>query len=443
MNKNKHLDNLFELLRIPTISAQSEHNKDMISACKWLENKLKQLGFDSRSLPTNGHPVVYAENLSAGKDKPTILIYGHYDVQDPGDLKQWTSDPFEPEIRSGNIYCRGVADDKGQLYTWIAATEEITSSGKLPVNIKFLLEGEEEIGSVNIDNFVEANKSLLEADVCLISDSHCLSEEQPLIDYGLRGLVYVELKVKSFTRDVHSGMYGGNVYNPANVLALIISKLKNDEHKILIPGFYENVRELSVKEVDELAHSQFGTQEILEETGAKEIAGEQGFSVAARAGARPTLDINGIWGGYQGEGSKTIIPAEAGAKISMRIVPFQTSQEILEKFSSYVKGITPSGVDISIELLSTGEPILMNRESKYFEAAENAYKKVFGNKPVYELSGGSIPITATFKTLMDMDSVLMGYGLPDDGLHSPNEKMSLTMFEKGVKTNIEFLNSLK
>ena len=441
-NTDKHLENLFELLRIPTISAQPEYAKDMQRACEWLVDKLMKLNFDAKVLPTEGHPVVYAENLNAGPEKPTILVYGHYDVQSPDPLDQWTTMPFEPEIRSNNIYARGVADDKGQLYTWIAAVEEILKDGALPINVKFLLEGEEEVGSVNIDNFVSENKSLLEADVCVISDSHCLTEDQPLMEYGLRGLTYIQLNIKSFSRDVHSGLYGGNVYNPANVLASVISKLKDDNHFITIPGFYDNVRELDKKEVEELAHSKFGVENVLEETGAKEVVGQQGFSVAARAGARPTLDINGIWGGYQAEGPKTIIPAEASAKISMRLVPFQTSEEIYDKFSDFIKEIMPSGVDYTLELLSGGEPILMNRDSIYFKAAEAAFKKEFDNKPIYELSGGSIPITATFKTLMDMDSVLMGYGLPDDGLHSPNEKMSVSMFEKGIATNIEFIKHL-
>lgn len=443
MSQNRHLEELFELLSIPTISAQTKHNTDIKKACSWLSNKLTNLGFKTNILPTAGHPVVYAERLDAGADKPTILVYGHYDVQSPDPLDQWESDPFKPEIRSGNIYARGVADDKGQLFTWIAAIEEILEKDKrLPVNIKFLLEGEEEVGSYNLDNFVESNTSLLKADICVISDSHCLAEDQPLIDYGLRGLTYTEIRIKSFAKDVHSGTYGGNVYNPATVLAQIIAKLKDENHNILIPGFYENVRKIEKDEVEELAHSKFGVESILQETGAKEVAGEQGFSVAARAGARPTLDVNGIWGGYQDEGPKTIIPAEAGAKISMRLVPFQDSRDIFEKFEKYVKSITPDGVDIDIKMLSAGEPILMNRDSKYFKSAENAYQKIFGAKPVYELGGGSIPVTATFKNLMNMDSILMGYGLPDDGLHSPNEKMSLSMFEKGIKTNIEFLKKI-
>ena len=404
-----------------------------------MQKKLKSLDFEAKILPTAGHPVVYAENLEAGKNKPTILIYGHYDVQSPDPLDEWTSDPFKPEIRSGNIYGRGTADDKGQLYTWIAAIKEID---KLPVNIKFLIEGEEEIGSKNLDEFIEQNKSLLEADICVISDSHCLTETQPVIVYGLRGLAYAQIKIKTLGRDVHSGTYGGNVLNPANVLAQIITRFKDGNHHVLIPGFYDNVRKLSTKEITDLEKFPFGEKQVLVETAAETVAGEKAFPVQVRAGARPTLDVNGIWGGYAGEGPKTIIPAEAGAKISMRLVPNQTSEEIFTKFEKYIKKITPKGAELVTERLSEGEPILMDTSSIYFKAAEKAYKKVFGKKPIYALEGGSIPVTATLKNILNLDSVLMGYELPDDGLHSPNEKFSLSMFKKGIATNIEFLKSL-
>jgi len=443
MKKDKYLKELFELLEIPTISAQSKHKPDMRRACEYLAKKLKGLGFAAEIMKTKGHPVVYGENLAAGEDKPTILIYGHYDVQSPDPLDEWTSDPFVPEIRAGNIYARGTADDKGQLYTWIAACDAmISKKGKLPVNVKFLIEGEEELGSENLSDFVEENVSLLSADVCVISDSHALSEEQPLITYGLKGISYMEIKVKTLGKDVHSGLYGGNVLNPANVLAQLISRLKNENHKVLIPGFYDDVRKISNGERKKLKKFPFDEQSVIEETGALVVAGESEFSVAERAGARPTLDVNGIWGGYQDEGQKTIIPAEAGAKISMRLVPNQNSSDIAKKFEEYLRRIAPEGVELSVEELSGGEPILMDTSSKYFRAAEAAYEKCFGKKPLYELSGGSIPVTATLKRLLDIDSVLMGYGLPDDGLHSPNEKLSLAMFEKGIEVNIEFLSNL-
>jgi len=440
MTTAQHLDTLFELLRIPTISAQSQNDNDMHHACEWLHQRFTAIGFDSDILATAGHPLVYAECMSAGPDKTTILIYGHYDVQSPDPLEQWTSKPFEPEIRGNNVYCRGVADDKAQLYAWIAAVDDWATSGKsLPVNIKFLIEGEEEVGGDNLEKFIGQNQSLLKADICVISDSHCLSEEQPIIDYGLRGIIYTELHLASFARDVHSGIYGGNVFNPIQVLAEIIAKLKNDEHRISIPGFYDLVRQLTDVEQRELNESPFGVQQILSETGAKAVAGEPDFSVAARAGARPSLDVHGIWGGYSDEGTKTIIPASAHAKISMRLVPFQTAEEIFEKFEKYVRRLTPEGVDIDVQYLSGGEPILMDRYNHFFQKAERAYTSAFGKTPLYELSGGSIPVTAMFKTLLNLDCILMGYGLPDDGLHSPNEKMSISMFEKGIKTSTAFL----
>ena len=446
MKLDNYLNELFELLSIPSISAQSKHKKDMQKAAGWLQKKFKSLGFDSKVLPTKGHPVVYAEIISPNTNHhtpPTILIYGHYDVQSPDPLEEWTTDPFKPEIRSGNIYGRGTADDKGQLYTWIAAIEEMLSQNKqLQVNIKLLIEGEEEVGSENLDEFVAENKSLLKADICAISDTHALSEAQPMIDYGLRGLVYSQLTIKAFPKDLHSGIYGGNVPNPANILAGIIASLKNSDHKVTIPGFYDNVRKLDQNERDTLARLDFSEKHIRQETGSRVILGEKEFTVHERAGARPTLDVNGIWGGYTGEGPKTIIPQSASAKISMRIVPNQSSKEIFDKFEAYVKKLTPEGVECTVELLSGGEPILIDTSSKYFKSAEKAYQMVFGKKPVYQLSGGSIPVTATFKDILGIDTILMGYGLPDDGLHSPNEKLSVSMFEKGIRTNLEFLKEL-
>jgi len=438
-----HLLALFELLRIPTISGQSEHAEDMMKACKWLKHAFEKIGFMSEILPTGGHPLVYAEHLHAGPDKPTVLIYGHYDVQSPDPLREWTTKPFDPEIRGSNIYARGVADDKGQLYTWIAAVGDwLEEHKRLPANIKFLIEGEEEVATHNLVEFIGENQSLLQADICFISDSHCLSEDQPLIDYGLRGIVYAEISVHTFPRDVHSGIYGGNVYNPLEVLAKILSQLKDERHLVTIPGFYDRVRELSREEALELAESPFNEEQIMRETGAKAVVGEVVYSPAARAGARPTLDVHGVWGGYSGEGAKTIIPAEAHAKVSMRLVPYQSADHIFQRFERYVLSLAPDGVDVDVHHLSSGEPILMDRDNKFFKKAELAYKKVFGKKPLYQLSGGSIPITATLKTLLNMDSVLMGYGLPDDGLHSPNEKMSVSMFKKGIETNKELLSLL-
>lgn len=444
-HKARHLEELKQLLEIPSISAQSEHLKDIRKAGEWLVDHLSSIGMDNAKLmETAGHPVVYADWLHA-KNATTVLIYGHYDVQAADPLEEWETPPFEPTEKNGNLYARGTADDKGQLFTHIKAIEAIMAiDGKLPVNVKFMLEGEEEIASANLDAFIQNNKEFLDADVCLISDSHSLSTTQPLIDYGLRGIVYAQVEIKALNKDVHSGSYGGNVPNPANILADIISKLKNSKtHKITIPGFYDKVREPSKKELKELEESFFNEESIKSETGASEAIGVEGQSVAERAGARPTLDVNGMVSGYIGEGPKTIIPAKASAKISMRLVPHQTAAEIEEMFENYVKEMAPDYVDFEVKFLGSGDPILMNRNSKYFKAAEKAFETVFGNLPIYEMNGGSIPVTATLKDLLQIDSVLMGFGLPDDRLHAPNEKMNLEMFYKGIKASAVFFKEFE
>ncbi len=444
-NKQRQMDELKELLSIQSISAQTEHNKDIRYAAEWLRNHLESIGMENAQvMETAGHPVVYADWLNT-KDKPTILIYGHYDVQAPDPLDEWESPPFEPTERNGNLYGRGTADDKGQLFTHIKAIEAIMAvDEELPVNVKFLLEGEEEVGGINLYPFIKENIKLLRSDVCLISDSHSLSPTQPLIDSGLRGLTYMQIDLSTMPKDVHSGLYGGNIPNVAIELANILTKLKDEAtQKVLIPHFYDNVRKLTEEEDTELRNSIYNENTVLQETGVKQIIGVEGQSPAERAGAKPTLDVNGMVSGYTGEGPKTIIPAKASAKISMRLVPKQTSKEIEAKFIKYVREITPNYVYIDVKTLSTGEPILFDRNSEYFRNAEIALEKVFGNKPMYELSGGSIPVTETFKTLLGIDSVLFGFGLPDDGLHSPNEKISIEMFYKGTETSARFFKSFE
>jgi acetylornithine deacetylase/succinyl-diaminopimelate desuccinylase-like protein len=443
IDTEKYTKELFKLLSIPSISAQTKHKNDIQNACKWLSKRLKTLKFNTKILPTQGHPVVYGENLNAGDDKPTILIYGHYDVQDPGDPKEWTSNPFKPEVRSGNIYARGASDDKGNFYTWIAAIDTLFNESKsLPVNVKFLIEGEEEVASQNLHEFVSENKSLLEADFVAVSDTDCLSESQPLITYGLRGIVYYEIKVKTLTKDVHSGTYGGNVLNPINVLSSVISKIKDDKHKILIPGAYDNLRKISSSEMKKIEKLPLDEKNVLQETGAYKVVGEKGYSVIERKGTRPTFDVNGIWGGYQEEGPKTIIPSTARAKLSFRLVPNQNADEFSKKFEIYIDNITPEGAKINLELLGADNPIVMNLENDFYKSAEKAIQKIFGTKPIYQLVGGSIPATSIFKEVLGLESLLMGYALPDDAHHSPNEKMSLSMFNKGIETNIEFINDL-
>ena len=444
-NKDTYLEELFELLRIPSISAQEDHDRDVAAAAQWLRDHLEGIGLEnSQVLATDGHPIVYADWMHA-KDKPTVLIYGHYDVQAADPLEEWKSEPFEPEVRDGNMYARGTSDNKGQIFAHIKAIEALFKvKEKLPVNVKFFIEGEEEVGGPSMEKFVEGNKELLSADICVISDSHALSETQPLIDYGLKGLVYTQLELSVMPQDVHSGLYGGNVPNAGIELVNLIAKLKdNDTQKVLIPGFYENVRELSERELEELSSSTFTEDTVLEETGAKKVLGDEDYGIADRAGAKPTLDINGMISGYTGKGPKTIIPGKAMAKVSMRIVPNQTAEEITKKFTEFVNEISPEYADISIEIISKDEPILMDRDNEYFERAEKVLKEAFGNAPLYEMSGGSIPVTAVLKTILGIDTILMGFGLPDDGLHSPNEKMSIQMFNKGMETSARFYLSFE
>lgn len=447
--KNKHLNQLQDWLKIPSISADPVHKQDIQKAAEWIRDKLTGLGVQAQIESTSGHPVVYGE-LKLISDKlqesshkvPTILIYGHYDVQSPDPLDQWQSDPFEPTIRDGNLYARGAADDKGQFYTWIAAVEELIKAGELGVNLKFLIEGAEEESSVGLPEYIADNKDRLQADICALSDTHCLSPQQPLITYGLRGLCYFEIHVQTLAQDAHSGIYGGNVLNAAQVLAQILAKLKDKDQRISVPHFYDQVRVLDSNEKKELANFPWTAKEIKAEVGAEAVVGEPDTSLAERAGARPALDINGIWSGYQGEGGKTIIPATAGAKVSIRLVPHQDPDEIAKLFTKYVQGLTPKGAQVEVKLLHANKPVLLERGSKYFQAAETAYEKVFGAKPLYELSGGSIGVVVDFKEILGIDSVMMGYGLPDDNLHGPNEKLSIEMFEKGIETNKEFLKLL-
>ncbi len=438
--QSKTIQELFDFLSIPSISAKKENKKDIKKASFWLFKKFKSIGLNSKIFQTKGNPIVYAEKIN-NKERPTVLIYGHYDVQSPEPLEEWSSPPFQPEIRKGNIYARGSSDNKCQLYTWISAIEK-TPQNLLP-NIKFVVEGEEETGSENFETFIKKHKKLVKADICVISDSHCLSENQPLISYGLRGLAYFELQINTLSKDVHSGLYGGNVANPAIILCQLISKMKDENGYILIPHFYDRVRKLSPKEKKILKELPIKEEDIISETGALKVFGEKGFSIHERAGARPTLDVNGIWGGYIEEGQKTIIPASASVKISTRIVPNQKPSEIEKIFKSFVLKNTPKTAKVKIQTLSLSEPVIMNIENPFFRKAESALEKVFGKKPIYELSGGSIGAASVIKNKLGTDCILMGYGLPNDGLHAPNEKFSLKMLEKGIKTNIEFLKNVQ
>lgn len=438
-------EDLLKFLRIPTVSAMSEHAEDMQKAAQQLVEKFKSLGFEASLLLSEGHPAVFAQSYkTTGEDAPIVAVYGHYDVQDVGEISDWQSDPFSPTEMNGNLVGRGTADDKCQFWTWIHAAEELLKdNGKLPVNMKFLIEGEEELASKNLPEILQRAKDLLKADIWVVSDSHSLSENEPVLTYGLRGIVYLQLDLKTLAKDAHSGTYGGNAPNAANILVEMLSSLKDpDTQRIEIPGFYDDVREVSDEERERLNKFPFDEKAIKRETGAKFVRGEEEFTPQERAGMRPTLDINGIWGGYQGEGPKTIIPAVASAKFSMRLVPDQKSKSVLEQVTNYLKSITPEGADLTITSLGTGEPFLVDTRSKYFAKARLAMTRAFGNQPLEAMEGGSIPVTGLIKTIFGKDTLLMGYGLPDDGLHAPNEKFSLKMYDNGVRTNIHFLKLL-
>ncbi len=441
--QKEQLQELTEFLRIPSISTLPQHRADIERAADWLVRHLTALGLRNvRAYPTERHPVVYGEWLGA-PCKPTVLIYGHYDVQPVDPLNEWKSSPFEPEVRDGYLYGRGSSDDKGQVFVHIKAIEAyLKSTRQLPLNVKFLIEGEEEIGSGSLNNFIPAHKELLHADVILISDSHILSPNQPSIVYGLRGLTYVELEVHGPDHDLHSGLYGGAVHNPLNALATIIAQLHDKRGRITIPGFYDRVRRINPKERREFARLPYDEQAFCREAGVPATWGEPDYSVIERLGLRPTLDVNGLWGGFAGAGAKTVIPAKAGAKISMRLVPGQDPHEIAKLFEQYIKQITPKTVRTEVRAIHFAEPALIDRDIPAMRAAVQAYKQGFGAEPLFIREGGSVPVVTIFKKQLGLDSIMMGFGLPDDRLHSPNERYYLPNFYRGIKTSIYFLEAL-
>ncbi len=440
--QSAHLDELKELVSIPSISSQPDHKPDIARAAQWLASHLLSVGMQrAQIMPTPGHPVVYAEWLGAGADKPTVLVYGHYDVQPVDPLNLWQSDPFKPEVRGENLYGRGASDDKGQVFLHIKAAESyLKSSGKLPVNIKFLIEGEEEMGSPNLDPFIEANPKLLAADAALISDTGMPAAGIPALTYGLRGICYMQIEIVGPRRDLHSGSYGGAVYNPIQALAEIIASMKDARGHIMIPGFYDRVLPLDKEERQVLARTPFDEAAFRAEAGVSATWGEEGYTVLEQITARPTLDANGIWGGYEGEGSKTVLPSHAGAKISMRLVPDQDPAEIASLFEAHVRRVAPPQVQVTIRNLHGGKPAIVDRNASVMQAAAQALERAFGREPVYVREGGSIPVVSTFKRVLGIPTVLVGFGLPDDNLHSPNEKFYLPNYYKGIQTSIHFLD---
>ena len=437
-HRERFLNELFDLLRIPSVSADSRHKEDVRKTAELVKAGLLAAGVDNAEIcETPGHPIVYAEKM-VDPSAPVVLVYGHYDVQPPDPLDLWTSPPFEPTVKDGKIYARGACDDKGQFFMHVKAFEIMNKLGTLNCNIKFMIEGEEEVGSDNLAAFVKANKSRLKADVILISDTSLISLDTPSITCGLRGLSYMEVEVESATRDLHSGVYGGAVANPINVLSKLIASLHDEKGRVNIPGFYDKVRVLTDNERAEINRAPFSEEQYKKEIGLEALAGEEGYTTIERTGIRPTLDCNGIWGGYTGEGAKTVLPAKANAKISMRLVPDQHPDEITELFTRHFKAIAPATVRVKVTAHHGGEAAVTPTDSKAFLAASAAFEEVWGKKPIPTRDGGSIPIVALFKKELGLDTVLMGFGLDTDALHSPNEHYGIKNFLIGIETIVAF-----
>lgn len=433
-HKDRFLEELFELIRIPSISSIQEHKNDMIKAAEQWKKSILAAGADKAEvMPSDGNPVVYGEKM-IDSSKPTVLVYGHYDVMPVDPVELWTSEPFKPEVRDGKIYARGADDDKGQAFMHAKAFELMVKTNTLPCNVKFMIEGEEEIGSPNLGKFCEQHKEMLKADIILVSDTGMIAQDIPSITTGLRGLAYMEVEVTGPNRDLHSGLYGGAVANPINILAKMISQLQDENFKITVPGFYDDVLEVSMEERELMAKAPFNLDEYKQSINISEIEGETGYATSERTGIRPSLDVNGIWGGYTGEGAKTVIPSKAYAKISMRLVPHQDHHKISELFAKYFKSIAPKSVKVKVTALHGGYPYVSPTDMKAYLAADKAYTETFGKRPVPVRSGGSIPIISTFEKILGVKSILMGFGLESDAIHSPNENFPMFNFYKGIET---------
>lgn len=433
-NGKRFTDELFELLRIPSISAQSAHKEDMVRCAEWLAISLAKAGADrSDVMPTEGNPVVYAEKIIDPAAK-TVLVYGHYDVMPVDPVEEWRTDPFEPVIKDNRIWARGANDDKGQSFMHVKAFEAMVQSGELPCNVKFMLEGEEEIGSGSLYKWCRDNRKLLKADVILVSDTSLIGWDTPSITCGLRGLCYMEVEVTGPNKDLHSGLYGGAVANPANVLARMIASLVDDNGHITIPGFYDGVRELTAAERRAFNKAPFSLQNYKKALEIGDVEGEAGYTTIERTGIRPSLDVNGIWGGYTEEGTKTVIPSKASAKISMRLVPGQDYVKIGKLFAKHFKAIAPKSVRVEVRALHGGAPYVAPSDLPAYKAAAKAIEQTFGRKPLPYYSGGSIPIISGFEKILGLKSILMGFGLDRDAIHSPNESYGLDNFYRGIET---------
>ncbi len=433
-NKDRFLNELLDLLRIPSVSSQSNHKDDLIACAEAVKNHMLAAGCDKAEVcPTPGHPIVYGEKI-IDPALPTVLVYGHYDVQPADPLHLWTSGPFEPVIVDGKIYARGACDDKGQMFMHVKALEVMAKTNTLPCNVKLMIEGEEEVGSNNLGKFLEDNKEKLKADIVLVSDTSMISMDSPSIESGLRGLAYMEVEVTGPNRDLHSGVYGGAVANPINVLCKMIASMHDENNHITIPGFYDKVLELNAAERKALNDAPFNLDEYKKELDIDDVRGEASYTTLERTGIRPTLDVNGIWGGYTGEGAKTVLPSKAYAKISMRLVPNQISDEISDMFANHFRSIAPAGVKVNVTAHHGGEPVVTPTDSHAYKAAEKAIITTFGKTPIPTRGGGSIPIVALFERVLGLKTVLLGFGLDNDNIHSPNEKYDVFNYFKGIET---------
>ena len=433
-NKDRFITELMDLLRIPSVSADSKYKPEVAKAAEYIKKSLEQAGAEKVEIcSTAGHPIVYGEKI-IDPSKPTVIVYGHYDVQPADPLNLWTTPPFEPQVRDEKIYARGSCDDKGQVFMHIKAFELMMKTNSLPCNVRFMIEGEEEVGSSNLGAWIRENKARLKGNVILISDTSIIANDVPSIDVGLRGLSYVEVEVTGPNRDLHSGVYGGAVANPIQILCEMITSMKDANNHITIPGFYDDVDELTSAERTELNKAPFSLDEYKKDLAIDDVHGEKGYTTLERTGIRPTFELNGIWGGYTGEGAKTVLPSKAFAKISMRLVPHQTSDKITDLFTKHFSKIAPKGVKVKVKPHHGGEPVVTPTDSVAFKAAAKAMEETFGKKPIPTRGGGSIPIVALFEKELGLKSVLMGFGLDSDLIHSPNEHYGIFNFIKGIET---------
>lgn len=437
------LEDLIHFLKIPSISMLAEHDPDIRMAAEWLASQIEKFRFnDVAVISTDGHPIVYGSYDKAGKNAPTILVYGHYDVQPVDPIDEWDSDPFMPQIRNGNVYARGASDMKGQIVAHLKAVESYLDSSDLPVNIKYLIEGEEEIGSPSLENFMKQHEDLLQCDFCLNADSGILGVDTPSLTYALRGLAYFEINLFGPRSDLHSGTFGGPVINPANVIAQVIAAMKDESGRVMLPGFYDDVVELSTVERENLAQLPQTEEWWKEQSGTNALGGETGYSATERATSRPTLDVNGLFSGYIGKGSKTVLPARAMAKISMRLVPNQGPEKIHQSLEIFLNEHVPAGITWEISDLSMALPGSIDLDSTMAKSAVRALESVWGKSVLYKREGGTVPVVGLIKEILGVDSLMLGFGLPDDNLHAPNEKFHVKNFHRGIQSYIHFMNNI-